>query len=64
MPANDDVDLMSPHGVIGDDNIDWYTAVHYRLDRARCCRDWPVLAFTRMGRCGYCGQVPVVIGSW
>lgn len=28
---------------------------------ARCCRDWPVLAFTRIGRCGYCGQVPLVI---
>jgi len=29
--------------------------------RARCCRDWPVLAMARMGRCGYCGQVPVVV---
>jgi len=27
--------------------------------RARCCRDWPVLALARMGRCGYCGQIPV-----
>lgn len=27
---------------------------------AKCCREWPVLAFAKIGRCGYCGQVPVV----
>ena len=29
---------------------------------ARCCRDWPVMMFVRIGRCGYCGQVPIVVG--
>jgi len=32
--------------------------------RARCCRDWPTLAMTRMGRCGYCGERPAVVGMW
>jgi len=32
------------------------------IARARCCRDWPVLAMARMGRCGYCGEFPVVVG--
>jgi len=27
---------------------------------AQRCREWPVLAFARIGHCGYCGQVPVV----
>lgn len=32
--------------------------------RARCCRDWPVLGLTPMGRCGYCGERPTVLGVW
>lgn len=65
MSTHDDADPMSPHGdvdVVAD--ADWRTDVDYLLVRARCCRDWPVLAWTRMGRCGYCGEVPVVIGPW
>lgn len=27
---------------------------------ARCCRDWPVLLGNPIGRCGYCGERPVV----
>jgi hypothetical protein len=23
-----------------------------------CCRDWPVLIATPVGRCGYCGTTP------
>ena len=34
------------------------------LMRARCCRDWPVGMPASMGRCGCCGQIPVVIGPW
>ena len=49
-----DTDAMSPYG----DTVD------VLLLRARCCRDWPVLALTKMGHCGYCGQVPVMIGPW
>jgi hypothetical protein len=28
---------------------------------ARCCRDWPVLMLTPIGRCGYCGERPVPV---
>lgn len=24
----------------------------------QCCRDWPVNPLQRLGKCGYCGQVP------
>lgn len=34
------------------------------LMRAECCRAWPVFIGVRMGRCGYCGEVPVVTGEW
>ncbi len=34
------------------------------LARARCCRDWPVSTIHLLGRCGYCGQRPVIIGPW
>lgn len=27
---------------------------------AICCREWPVTPFFGIGRCGLCGQVPVV----
>lgn len=27
---------------------------------ARCCRDWPVVPYMRIGRCGLCGERPVV----
>lgn len=27
---------------------------------AYCCRRWPVLALTPMGKCGYCHETPVV----
>jgi len=57
MSANGDIGLMSPYG----DTVN-SAGVNVLLVRARCCRDWPVLAMTRMGRCGYCGQVPVVVG--
>ena len=66
MTTNDDVDLMSPYGVIGEEVTDanWVVDNGYLLVRAHCCRDWPVLALTKIGRCGYCGQVPVVVGPW
>lgn len=64
MSTNDDVSPMSPLGVIADDNVNWVVDDGYLLVRAHCCRDWPVLALTKMGHCGYCGQVPVVIGPW
>ncbi len=32
--------------------------------RGRCCRDWPLQPLSRIGKCGYCGQVPVVLGEW
>ena len=34
------------------------------LLRARCCRDWPVMAGVKLSRCGYCGEVPKVVGAW
>ena len=27
---------------------------------AVCCREWPVDPMSRMGRCGLCGEVPVI----
>ena len=30
----------------------------YLLGYATCCRTWPVLLLTRMGRCGSCGEYP------
>ena len=27
---------------------------------ATCCRRWPVALGCRLGRCGYCHQVPVI----
>jgi len=56
MSANDDTNPMSPYG----DTVN-SAGMDVPIVRARCCRDWPVLAMTRMGRCGYCGQVPVVV---
>lgn len=32
--------------------------------RAVCCREWPVLGLNPMGKCGYCKQVPEVMGPW
>lgn len=28
---------------------------------ARCCKDWPVLAMVKIGKCGLCGKVPVIL---
>jgi len=70
MSANDDIDLMSPYGYIGAGRVTLWPDGSITVEdglliaRARCCRDWPVLALTKMGRCGYCGQVPVGIGPW
>ena len=25
-----------------------------------CCREWPLALGVRIGRCGYCGEVPKV----
>ena len=30
------------------------------ITTATCCRQWPVMAFNQIRRCGYCGCVPVV----
>jgi len=30
---------------------------------ARCCRDWPVLAIAPIGRCGICGERPVIVDT-
>ena len=27
---------------------------------AVCCREWPVYSFARWGRCGFCGERPVL----
>jgi len=62
MSANGDVNPMSPYGDIDVDNMVNSAGMDVPIVRARCCRDWPVLAMARMGRCGYCGQVPVVVG--
>lgn len=33
--------------------------------RAVCCREWPVLGLgERMGKCGYCKEVPQIVGLW
>jgi len=70
MSTNNDVDLMSPYGVIGNgDHVvqpDGHVTVvdGLLIARARCCRDWQVLAGVRIGHCGYCGQVPEVLGPW
>ena len=42
----------------------WSVEDNLLLARARCCRDWPVMLGVRIGHCGYCGQVPVVVGPW
>lgn len=34
------------------------------LVKGVCCRVWPMLAFTGIGRCGLCGQRPTVEGVW
>ena len=34
------------------------------LMKAYCCREWPVDPRYRLGRCGYCRQIPVIIGEW
>lgn len=31
------------------------------VTKAYCCREWTVLAYVRLGRCGYCGQRPVIL---
>ena len=72
MSANDDTDPMSPYGDLSQCHRAVTSVevpvncagVDVLLVRARCCRDWPVLALTKMGHCGYCGQVPSVIGPW
>jgi len=33
------------------------------IQDAVCCKVWPVVAFMPVGRCGLCGQRPVVIGN-
>lgn len=30
---------------------------------AQCCREWPVLPYARIGRCGYCNQRPRTISE-
>jgi len=60
--ANGDVGPMSPHGDIDVDDTVNCAGMDMLIVRAHCCRDWPVLALARMGRCGYCGQIPVVVG--
>jgi hypothetical protein len=32
----------------------------YPIMTARCCREWPVFAYNRIGRCGECGDRPVI----
>jgi len=27
---------------------------------ATCCREWPVSYLARIGRCGFCGERPVI----
>lgn len=34
------------------------------LSEAVCCRSWPVSGYFRLAPCGYCGQVPVIVGPW
>jgi hypothetical protein len=34
------------------------------LVRGRCCRDWPIVVGVKTGTCGYCGQVPEIVGEW
>jgi hypothetical protein len=31
---------------------------------AVCCREWPVLLGAPIGKCGYCGRVPVIDWEW
>jgi len=64
MSTNGDIGPTSPCGDFDGGATENYIATDCLLARARCCRDWPVLAWTRMGRCGYCGEIPVVIGPW
>ena len=30
---------------------------------ATCCKRWPVLGYLPLGRCGICGQRPVLTGE-
>jgi hypothetical protein len=32
----------------------------YLIAVAVCCREWPVFAWLPIGRCGYCGERPVL----
>ena len=34
------------------------------LWEAQCCCSWPVLGLTPLGHCGYCNEVPAVVGPW
>ena len=32
----------------------------FPLVTAVCCREWPVTYVARIGRCGFCGERPVI----
>jgi len=65
-----DTDPMSPYGVIGDGRVTLWPDGKVTLEDdlwlacACCCRDWPVMLGVKIGHCGYCGEVPVVVGPW
>lgn len=33
------------------------------IGTARCCRLWPVLLYTRIGRCGVCQERPRLVAA-
>lgn len=33
----------------------------YIIVTAACCREWPIAIPARVGKCGYCGEIPVVL---
>lgn len=43
---------------------DELSALGLELAEAYCCRSWPVIRGVRIGRCGYCGEVPRIVGDW
>ena len=38
----------------------WIEGERYYLAKAYCCREWSVILGVRIGRCGYCGERPVI----
>lgn len=56
-PDPDDPSWDKTHGC---DACCW-TPVSFPVLTARCCQDWPVSPLAKIGRCGYCGEVPEMV---